>query len=133
MPAKIAPTKPDRADKGRAGGELLGSFKVMRTRIGRRVARTGMGLAVFGLAASIASATAAADAAMVFANQCASCHGEGGGAPLKAELAKKTPDAVVQALTAGSMQYMAAGLSPEDVRAMAVYLTGKTPSAPPPK
>ena len=74
-------------------------------------------------------AAAPSDGAVLFANQCASCHGaQPGEAPEKAALAKKTPEEVVQALTTGSMQYMAAGLTPEDIRAIAAYLTGKAPS-----
>jgi mono/diheme cytochrome c family protein len=87
-------------------------------------------IAVLALAAVPATA-APSDGAAVFAAQCATCHGaEPGDAPAKSDLAKKSPDAVVQALTTGSMQYMAAGLGPDDIRAIAVYLTGKTPSAP---
>ncbi len=96
----------------------------------RTSARAVGGLAA--LAASIASPVLAApvDGATLFANQCASCHGaQPGEAPEKAALAKKTPDEVVQALTTGSMQYMAAGLTPEDIRAIAAYLTGKAPSS----
>jgi polyvinyl alcohol dehydrogenase (cytochrome) len=87
-------------------------------------------IAVLTLAA-VPAAAAPSDGAALFAAQCAACHGaEAGDAPAKSDIAKKTPDAVVQALTTGSMQYMAAGLSPDDIRAIATYLTGKSPSAP---
>jgi len=81
--------------------------------------------------AALPAAAAPSDGPALFAAQCAACHGaEAGDAPAKSDIAKKTPDAVVQALTTGSMQYMAAGLSPDDIRAIATYLTGKAPSAP---
>ena len=105
---------------------LLGRFGL------RRISTLASGLALAGLLSLAASPSAAApsDGAALFANQCASCHGgEPGEAPAKSDLAKKTPDEVVQALTTGAMQYMAAGLSPDDIRAIAVYLTGKQPSA----
>jgi len=94
--------------------------------------RAAFGLAALWLLAAAPASAAASDGASLFANQCASCHGaEPGEAPARSAIAQKTPDAVVQALTTGSMQYMAAGLTPEDIRAIAVYLTGKTPSAAP--
>jgi len=87
-------------------------------------------IAVLALAA-VPAVAAPSDGAALFAAQCAACHGaEAGDAPAKSDLAKRTPDEVVKTLTTGSMQYMAAGLSPDDIRAIAVYLTGKTPSAP---
>jgi mono/diheme cytochrome c family protein len=97
-------------------------------RINIDAALAPLALAIFTALAGPAQA-APSDGATLFANQCASCHAAAPGeAPEKAVLAQKTPDAVVQALTTGSMQYMAAGLSPEDIRAIAVYLTGKAPS-----
>jgi len=84
------------------------------------------------VAVSLAEPALAApvDGATLFANQCAACHGaEASDAPAKSALAQKTPDFVVEKLTTGSMQYMAAGLSPEDIRAIAAYLTGKAPSS----
>lgn len=90
-------------------------------------------LLAFGVLAAVPAAAAPSDGAALFAGQCASCHGgQPGEAPAKSDLAKRTPDEVVQALTTGSMQYMAAGLSPDDIRAIASYLTGKAPSAPNP-
>ncbi len=85
-------------------------------------------IAVLALGAVPASA-APSDGAALFAAQCAACHGaEAGDAPAKSDIAKKSPDEVVKALTTGSMQYMATGLSPDDIRAIAIYLTGQTPS-----
>jgi mono/diheme cytochrome c family protein len=91
------------------------------------------GLAMAGLVSALVLAAepgraAPGDGASLFANQCASCHGsEPGEAPAKQTLTEMTPDAIVEALTAGSMQYMAAGLSADDIRAIADYLTGKAP------
>lgn len=91
-----------------------------------------LGLAAPWVLATLWATSASAapsDGASLFAGQCAACHGaEAGDAPAKSTLTQKAPDEVVRALTTGSMQYMAAGLSPEDIRAIAAYLTGKTPS-----
>jgi polyvinyl alcohol dehydrogenase (cytochrome) len=46
-------------------------------------------------------------------------------APNRAALQQRTPESVVQSLTSGSMSAMAAGLSPEMIRQVAVYVTGK--------
>jgi mono/diheme cytochrome c family protein len=89
--------------------------------------------AMLGLAAALVLAAgsgraAPSDGAALFANQCASCHGsEPGEAPAKQTLTEKTPDAIVESLTAGAMQYVAAGLSADDIRAIAIYLTGPAP------
>ena len=96
-------------------------------------ARLSVTLIALALLAAVPATAAPSDGAALFANQCAACHGgEPGEAPAKSDLAKRSPDEVVQALTSGSMQYMAAGLSPDDIRAIATYLTGKPPSAPAP-
>jgi mono/diheme cytochrome c family protein len=95
------------------------------------------GLVMVGLGSALVLAVgpgraAPGDGASLFASQCASCHGsEEGEAPAKQTLTEMTPDAIVESLTAGSMQYMAAGLSADDIRAIADYLTGKTPAAAP--
>jgi polyvinyl alcohol dehydrogenase (cytochrome) len=62
----------------------------------------------------------------VFDNKCKGCHDPAvDRAPSRETLAQRTPEAVVQALTSGSMQAMAAGLSPDMIRQVAIYVTGK--------
>ena len=68
--------------------------------------------------------------AKLYEAHCARCHddgGEDGRAPLKAELAARSPNEVYAALTTGAMKTVAKGLSPEDLRALTVSLTGKSP------
>ncbi len=68
--------------------------------------------------------------ARLYDQHCARCHedgGEDGRAPLKAEIAARSPNEVYASLTTGAMKTMAKGLSPDDLRALTVYLTGKSP------
>ena len=58
--------------------------------------------------------------------RCKMCHATGmGGAPLMDKMATLDPHAVVEKLTSGTMAPMASGISPENKRDIAVYLTGK--------
>ena len=69
--------------------------------------------------------------AETFAAKCATCHDPAvGRAPSRDELARRAPDAVVQALTRGSMSAMGADLTPQKIRDLAVYVTGKPLDAP---
>ncbi len=64
--------------------------------------------------------------AATFDNKCKGCHDPAvDRAPARDALAQRTPEQVVTSLTAGSMQAMASGLTPDMVRAVATYLTGK--------
>lgn len=76
---------------------------------------------------------AAPDGAAIYVNRCAVCHDKAGDdarTPKRADLAKRTPEAVYGALTEGPMREQAAGLTVEERRAVATYLTGKAFSAP---
>ena len=85
------------------------------------VALAGLALA----AAPVALADAAAGKA-VFDARCNMCHGTGmGGAPLMDKMAALEPAAVVEKLTSGTMAPMAGGISPENLRDIAVYVTKK--------
>jgi polyvinyl alcohol dehydrogenase (cytochrome) len=71
-----------------------------------------------------ASATAAAHGAILFKAKCASCHEPAvDRAPSKDSLARHFPDDIVAALKTGVMQPMAAGLSDDNINAIATYLT----------
>lgn len=64
----------------------------------------------------------------LFEQQCASCHREQpsvGRAPTRASIRQRTPETILNALTTGSMATIAAGLSPEQKRAIAEYLAGR--------
>jgi cytochrome c5 len=58
--------------------------------------------------------------------RCKMCHGAGlNNAPLVEKLATLEPTAVVEKLTSGTMSVMASGLSDQDKRDIAVFLTHK--------
>jgi polyvinyl alcohol dehydrogenase (cytochrome) len=78
---------------------------------------------------------ASPDAAKLYEQRCAACH-DGAPAnpqdrtPPKSALARRAPDEIIASLTTGSMKTQAAGLKELEIRALAVYLTGKQPSGP---
>ena len=82
------------------------------------------------LAAPLASsAQQAPDGEALFSARCAVCH-EGGSGPAKTVLATHTPAQIVDILTNGVMQPMAAGLSDPEKAAIAAYLTKASTPAP---
>jgi len=67
----------------------------------------------------------------VFAASCSGCHsGDDPRAPSPEVLRLRSPQAILDALTAGSMKYQGLALSGEERRAIAEYLTGRTLRAP---
>jgi polyvinyl alcohol dehydrogenase (cytochrome) len=65
----------------------------------------------------------------LYGDRCSKCHDEQGGrAPPKADLQAHTADDIVAILTSGPMKPMAKGMAPEDIAAVASYLTGRTPT-----
>ncbi|MEI7932880.1 MAG: PQQ-binding-like beta-propeller repeat protein, partial [Alphaproteobacteria bacterium] len=102
--------------------------------------RTALIVAGISLAAALAAGLTqaqtptAADTArgeQLFTERCATCHvNPRDRAPPKASLAALGPDTILQALKTGIMAPQASGLAPADLSALAVYLTGKAPSAP---
>jgi len=62
----------------------------------------------------------------LFERNCATCHGDPGGAPDRANLAQMTPESIYGELTSGRMRAQAAALSEPNKRAIAEFLTGKT-------
>lgn len=69
------------------------------------------------------------DGAKLYAEHCAVCHDNPEGrTPPKSIIARKAPDEVIAALTTGVMKTQASGLKPLEIRALAVYLTGKEPT-----
>ena len=71
------------------------------------------------------------DGAALFKSRCATCHAETTTAriPTRSDLAGRTPETVVAALNGGVMASQAQGLTAADMRALAVFVTGKEPSA----
>jgi polyvinyl alcohol dehydrogenase (cytochrome) len=75
-----------------------------------------------------AAADEAGQAAQLYQTHCAGCHDHPQGRiPARPALAQRTPDAIVQALTLGSMRQQASGLGAREVSAIATFLTGKAP------
>ncbi len=69
------------------------------------------------------------DGAALYAEHCAMCHDNAKDRiPPKSIIARRSPDEVINALTNGSMKVQATGLKPLEIRAIAVYLTGKEPT-----
>jgi polyvinyl alcohol dehydrogenase (cytochrome) len=70
-----------------------------------------------------------ADVAAVFSTKCGGCHtvnpGPANRAPAPAALRERSPEAIVDALTGGSMRYQGLSLSGGERRALAEFLTGK--------
>src|ERR1700719_4728294 len=67
------------------------------------------------------------DGAALYSSRCAACH-EGKPQPRmpqRAELTARTPEDVFKAMFSGAMMIQAAGLSDEEGRAIARYVTGK--------
>jgi polyvinyl alcohol dehydrogenase (cytochrome) len=65
----------------------------------------------------------------LYVDRCSKCHdAEGGRAPPRADLQTRTADDIVAILTTGSMRQMAKGMAPDDVAAVAAYLTGHAPT-----
>ncbi len=69
------------------------------------------------------------DGAALYTERCAVCHDNAQDrTPPKSIIARRSPDEVINALTNGSMKTQASGLKPLEIRAIAVYLTGKEPT-----
>jgi polyvinyl alcohol dehydrogenase (cytochrome) len=70
------------------------------------------------------AATSSSDLERIFEIRCATCHGaESEHAPARSSLEARTPDAIVAALTTGSMRPMATGLSSEEIAALAHHIS----------
>src|SRR5580704_19497410 len=84
---------------------------------------------VLTLAIGAASAMAAPpDGAALYTARCASCHDNPQAQlrmPKREEIAARSPENVFAALSTGAMVTQAAGLSADETRAIATYITGK--------
>ncbi len=80
--------------------------------------------------ATTSATTSAADGAALYFSRCAVCHDHPTGRiPPKVYISTiRTAEDVIDTLTLGVMRAQAAGLTPEEIRALAVYLTGKQPA-----
>jgi polyvinyl alcohol dehydrogenase (cytochrome) len=95
------------------------------TAVSQPPAGAGRGGAGAGGAANAANAVTARGETL-FNSKCKQCHDPAvERAPNRTQLASFNGDVIVNALTSGVMQPMAAGMSPEDINAVAVYLTGR--------
>ena len=86
--------------------------------------------ALLGLGLSSLLFAAVPDGGAIYNQRCAKCHDKGDDrTPSKETLAKRDPQTVVKALSTGSMQGFAVGLTAAETGALAAYLTGKIPPA----
>ncbi len=90
-----------------------------------------VGLALAAAPAALADPVpAVSDGEGVYMARCNMCHGTGmGGAPLMEKLATLEPADVVEKMTHGTMAAMSAGISEENKRDIAVFLTKKPMAA----
>jgi polyvinyl alcohol dehydrogenase (cytochrome) len=92
-------------------------------------ARRGLLAGAFALMAGIVGATApqTPDGAAIFARNCASCHdgADGSRAPSPEVLKRRSPEAILSALTAGGMRPQGGRLSGAERRAVAEHLSGR--------
>src|SRR6266567_804294 len=98
-----------------------------------KIVKCGAALAILAAFARPARAQSG-DGAAVFQRACASCHASPAAdsrAPSREILRQYIPEAVVMALTAGSMRTQGEKLSEGDRRAVAEFLTDKSGGMPP--
>jgi polyvinyl alcohol dehydrogenase (cytochrome) len=92
--------------------------------------KRGWAVFVAAVIAFAASPVSAQDGGVLYAQRCASCH-EGGQvarAPSRDVIAALTPDRIVGALEGGTMRVQGESLTPEQRRAVAVYLSAARPA-----
>jgi len=69
--------------------------------------------------------------AQIYLQRCAMCHeNPQDRVPPRFLIARRSAEDVIQTLTTGSMKQQSSGLTADQIRALAVYLTGKQPGAP---
>ena len=88
---------------------------------------------MFVLCGAVAAAAQGPDGAALFEAQCARCHTEPGvqRAPLLEAMRDRSPEAIVTALTSGTMALQGQDLTILDRRAVAEYITGRAASGDP--
>jgi polyvinyl alcohol dehydrogenase (cytochrome) len=105
----------------------MGLMRIEKRRRLRAAGPAGMLLLAIALTARAAEDPGAA----LYAERCAQCHDHPDDRIPPRPFLKvvKTPEQVVQTLTSGIMQSHAAGLAPEQIAAIATFVTGKPPGA----
>lgn len=69
--------------------------------------------------------------AQIYQQRCAACHDNAQDRiPPRFLIARRSAEDVIQTLTSGSMKQQASGLTADQIRALAIFLTGKQPGAP---
>ena len=92
--------------------------------------RTLFALPLAFVSVSLWAAETPPDGAEVYKTRCAACHDNSTARiPARAEIATRTPESIYATLFSGVMMLQAAGLSLDEGRAVARYLTGKDFSA----
>jgi len=102
----------------------------MRRVVGLALAALGLLLAGTARAGTEAAIDTAARGAELFGQRCAACHDHPTGRiPPHYVLSHLTSDQVLETLTGGPMRQQAAGLSPEDLSQLAIFITYKNTGA----
>ena len=106
----------------------------------RRTAQLIAALLISWLLTSLATANRAAfqqappsspEGAALYQQRCAVCHDTAQErVPPLFLIRRRSAEDVIQTLTEGSMKQQAAGLNAEQIRGLAIHLTGKQPGAP---
>ena len=114
----------------RCGARDRSTFEVRRSAFEvRRSCVRAFGVLAFVSVVSGFSRTVSAqtiDAAVVYKDNCASCHdAPTGRTPSKDALKDRTPETILNAMTSGTMTMQAMQLSTAERRAVAEYLSGK--------
>ena len=91
------------------------------------IAWTAVALAALTAAASAGALPQAPDGAAIFSRNCASCHdgADGSRAPSPEVMKRRSPEAILSALTAGAMRPQGGRLSGAERRAVAEHLSGR--------
>ncbi len=92
-----------------------------------RIATWSLLAMVLAMAFASADISAASmDGSTVYAQRCASCHDNAADrTPLRIALRAMTPESIVAALTSGPMKTQAEGLSPDEIRGVAGFLSAR--------
>src|SRR3989442_1918738 len=75
----------------------------------------------------------AADAAsaQIYQEKCATCHDKPvGRVPARSAIAMRSTEEIIQTMTSGSMKQFADGLTPDQIRALTIYLTAEQAGGP---
>src|SRR2546428_9891599 len=72
-----------------------------------------------------------AASAQIYQEKCATCHDKPvGRVPSRSAIAMRSTEDIIQSMTSGSMKQFADGLTPDQIRALTIYLTAEQAGGP---